>query len=207
VSFYSSHYFLLCRWLEAHQIDPKEDVIITVIPPEQMLRNLISANIDGFCVGEPWNSFAVEEGYGWCPTTGAEISKGYPDKVFATTERFYRYRPDDYRCLLDVLRRARALCESIDQRAEVLNILSKPQYLNCTPSTLAHAFGQTFPMGDGRQSDGPLLCFHDDDVYSRRRARMQQVLDDLVRYIPHASLLRISPGLVGRVFREELDVE
>jgi hypothetical protein len=38
VSLYSSHHFTLCRWLEQHQIDPQQDVIIAVLPPEQVLR-------------------------------------------------------------------------------------------------------------------------------------------------------------------------
>jgi ABC-type nitrate/sulfonate/bicarbonate transport system substrate-binding protein len=76
VSLYSSHHFLLCRWLEQHQIDPQREVIIAVLPPEQVLRNLMSGNLDGFCVGEPWNSLAVEAGAGWCPATGEQIACG-----------------------------------------------------------------------------------------------------------------------------------
>ena len=81
VSLYSSHHFILCRWLEQHGINPQEDVIITVLPPEQMVRNIAAQNIDGCCVGEPWNSMAVEEGLGWCPATSVEIANGYPEKV------------------------------------------------------------------------------------------------------------------------------
>ena len=92
VSLYSSHHFILCRWLEQFGIDPREDVIVTVLPPEQMVRNIAAENIDGFCVGEPWNSLAVEEGLGWCPATSAGIVKAYPEKVLATTERFFAYR-------------------------------------------------------------------------------------------------------------------
>ena len=34
VSLHWSHRFMLCRWLESHQIDPKHGVIITVLPPQ-----------------------------------------------------------------------------------------------------------------------------------------------------------------------------
>ena len=204
VSLYSSHHFMLCRWLESHQIDPKADVIITVLPPEQVLRNLISSNIDGFCVGEPWNSMAVEEGHGWCPATSEQIASGYPDKVLATTERFYNYRPDEYRRLVEVLHAACALCESADQRAEILNILSKPEYLNCTPQTLAHGLSSTFPMGDGRVAEGDFLRFHGEDVNRPDGKRAQQVLDDLARYMPHGKLEHLPKGLISRVYRADL---
>ena len=55
VSLYSSHHYILCRWLEEQGIRPHVDVIITVLPPEQMVRNILANNIDGYCVGEPWN--------------------------------------------------------------------------------------------------------------------------------------------------------
>ncbi len=204
VSLYSSHHFMLCRWLESHQIDPKHDVIITVLPPEQVLRNLISNNIDGFCVGEPWNSMTVEEGFGWCPATSGQIASGYPDKVLATTERFYNYRPDEYLRLIEVLHAACALCDASDQRTEILNILSKPEYLNCTPKTLGHAFSSAFPMGDGCVADGPFLRFCGEGINRPDRERAQQVLDDLGRFIPHERLESVPKGLISRVYRDDL---
>ena len=204
VSLYSSHHFMLCRWLESHGIDPQKDVIITVLPPEQVLRNLKSRNIDGFCVGEPWNSFAVEEGFGWCPATSQQIASGYPEKVLATTERFYNYRPDEYLRLIEVLHAACALCDATDQRTEMLNILSKPEYLNCTPKTLGHAFASSFPMGGGRTAEGPFLRFRGDDVNRPDRARAKDILNDLTRFVPHENLEHIPRTLISRVYREDI---
>jgi ABC-type nitrate/sulfonate/bicarbonate transport system substrate-binding protein len=204
VSLHSSHHFMLCRWLKSYQIDPKQDVIIAVLPPEQVLRNLISNNIDGFCVGEPWNSLAVEEGYGWCPATSGQIASGYPDKVLATTERFYNYRPDEYLRLIEVLHAACELCDSADKHAEILKVLSKPEYLNCAPKTLAHAFSSEFPLGDGRVAEGPLLRFRGEAINRPNRERAQLVLDDLGRFMPHEKLECLPPGLISRVYRDDL---
>ncbi|WP_162027087.1 MULTISPECIES: CmpA/NrtA family ABC transporter substrate-binding protein [unclassified Lentimonas] len=204
VSLYSSHHFMLCRWLEAHGINPKKDVIITVLPPEQVLRNLRSANIDGFCVGEPWNSVAVQEGFGWCPATSEQIASGYPEKVLATTERFYHERPEDYLRLMGVLSEACALCDAEEQRTAILNILSKPNYLNCTPEVLAHAFSSSFPMGGGRTADGPFLRFKGEDVNRPDQARAKQVLNDLSRFVPHEKLQSVSRTLSSRVYREDI---
>ena len=43
-----------------HGIDPEHDVRIVVVPPPQMVANLQAGHLDGFCVGEPWNSVAVQ---------------------------------------------------------------------------------------------------------------------------------------------------
>lgn len=204
VSLYSSHHLMLCRWLESHRIDPKKDVIITVLPPEQVIRNLRSGNIDGFCVGEPWNSLAVEEGFGWCPATSQQIASGYPEKVLATTERFYTYRPDDYIRMIEVLRHACELCDAPEQRDEILKILSKPQYLNCSPALLSHAFSSTFPMGSGRIAEGPFLRFHGDDVNRPDRSRAKQIVNDLSRYVLHDKLNEIPRNLISRVYREDI---
>jgi two-component system, oxyanion-binding sensor len=53
---HSSHHFLLRQWLKSGGINPDKDVRIVVVPPPQMMPNLVGGTIDGYCVGEPWNS-------------------------------------------------------------------------------------------------------------------------------------------------------
>jgi ABC-type nitrate/sulfonate/bicarbonate transport system substrate-binding protein len=62
---WSSHNFVLRHWLSSAGIDPDKDVRIVVVPPPAMFINLKAGNLDGYCVGEPWNSIAVESGDGW----------------------------------------------------------------------------------------------------------------------------------------------
>lgn len=204
VSLSSSHHFMLCRWLEKHGINPTKDVIISVLPPEQMVRNLSSQNLDGFCVGEPWNSLAIEEGLGWSVATSSEFANGYPEKVLATTERFYSYRPDEYVQMIQVLHEACARCADPLQLQEVLKILSGPRYLNCRPETLAHGFSESFPMGFGRTSDGAFIHFDANDVNRPDAERASLVYDDLRRYVSHANLKAATPKMISRVYRESI---
>lgn len=67
ISLYSTHLFLLRRWLLSGGIDPDKEVLIAVLPPAQMLGSLQNGPIKGFCCGEPWNSAAVIAGSGWRP--------------------------------------------------------------------------------------------------------------------------------------------
>jgi len=205
VSLHSSHHFLLCRWLEVNKIVPHKDVIISVIPPEQVVRILASGNIDGFCVGEPWNSIAVEENIGWCPATSAEIAPGYPEKVLATTERFHSYRPDVHLRVIEVLLQACALCDDEAFRPEMLKILSKPAYLNCPPKTLAHALSGRFPMdATGKVSEAPFMQFSGGSVNCPEKAHAVTVYEDLKRYLPWGIPKDATKGIPTDVFRPKI---
>ena len=61
---FSNHNYQLRFWMAAAGIDPDEDVRLVVLPPPYMVESLASGLVDGFCVGAPWNSMAVEHGVG-----------------------------------------------------------------------------------------------------------------------------------------------
>lgn len=204
VSHASSHHFILCRWLEQHGLCPHKDVIISVLPPEQMVRNLAAQNIDGFCVGEPWNSLAVEEDLGWCAATSKEIASGYAEKVLATTERFNTYRGEEYQRIIEVLRDACAYCDEPDRRKELLNILSKPGYLNCSPKTLSNALSGSFPVGHGKFYEGQFIRFSGEEVNCPDPTRAAAVYADLMRYLPGQKLESIPPTLISRIYQTSI---
>jgi ABC-type nitrate/sulfonate/bicarbonate transport system substrate-binding protein len=204
VSLYSSHHFILCRWLEMQGLNPAEDVIIAVLPPEQMVRNLISENIDGFCVGEPWNSIAVEEGVGWCPATSAQIAAAYPEKVLATTEHFYAYRPEVYEGMIAVLQRACEYCEETANTSALLKILSKSEYLNCSVKTMGHALSGPFPLGNDQYAEGKFMRFAEESGNFPDAERAGWVLDDLRQYTGAQISESQKAELISRVYRPDI---
>ena len=52
-------------WLAAHGIHPFKDVKTISVPPPQMVANMRVGNMDGFCVGEPWNYRAIIDKIGF----------------------------------------------------------------------------------------------------------------------------------------------
>ncbi len=50
-----THAMWIYYWLAAHGIHPFQDAKAIVVPPPQMVANMRVGNMDGFCVGEPWN--------------------------------------------------------------------------------------------------------------------------------------------------------
>src|SRR5690606_14918037 len=70
-----THAMWLYYWLAASGIDPMKDAKIIVVPPPQMVANMRVGNMDGFCVGEPWNHRAIADGIGITATTSQEVWK------------------------------------------------------------------------------------------------------------------------------------
>ena len=84
----SMHHVLLRQWLREARLNPESDVRIAVVPPAQMFRNLAAGTLDGYCVGEPWNILAVQEGAGWCPAWSATLAPGHVEKVLMVRRQF-----------------------------------------------------------------------------------------------------------------------
>ena len=69
--------------MAAGGVDPDEDVRLVVLPPPYMVESLASGHVDGFCVGAPWNSVAVDLGVGNILHFGCEIMARVSEKVLA----------------------------------------------------------------------------------------------------------------------------
>jgi len=132
------------------------------------------------------------------------MSDRYPEKVLATTERFYSYHPEEYQALIRVLQEACAFCDEPGQRTEMLNILSKPAYLNCSPRTLNHAFSGAFPMGYGAVSTTPFVRFTGEGVNRPDAKSINLIGQDIERYLPKDSVKALSKNLLSRVYRASI---
>ena len=91
---HSVHNFELRYWLAACGIDPEKDVEIVIVPPPLMPDALGTGQIDGFCVGEPWNSVAVQNNSGVIATVKAAIWKSSPEKVLGVSKVWADQYPD-----------------------------------------------------------------------------------------------------------------
>lgn len=90
---YSCHFYQLRDWLSSADIKPT-DVDINVVPPVNMVNMLESGDIDGFCVGGPWNAQAVRAGLGVTALTSFDIWNDSPEKVLGLRESWYKGNPN-----------------------------------------------------------------------------------------------------------------
>jgi len=146
---YSSHNFLLRDWLTAAGIQPDRDVRIVVVPPPQMVANLKAGNLDGFCVGEPWNSVAVQSRVGWCVAASAELAPGHPEKIFMVRRDFAGQRDAEHVALIAALLDACEFCDAPDNREQIIATLAQPAYVNVPVAALRRGFSTEFDFGHG----------------------------------------------------------
>jgi len=145
----SMHNLLLRYWLAAANIDPDQDVELLVIPPPQMVYHLKTGHISGFCVGQPWNSHAVREGIGVVVATDLDIWPGHPEKVLGVRQDWAQARPAQHLALVKALIEACEYCDTIKQRAEIAQLLCRPEYVGCTPEDAYAGFVSPLNWGDG----------------------------------------------------------
>lgn len=147
---FSSHRHLLRQWLMAGGIDPDREVRIVVVPPPQMVANLKAGHLDGFCVGEPWNSVAVQSGAGWCAATSAELAPDHPEKVLMVRREFAEARSEEHLTLAAALLEACKFCEAAGNREQLAEILARPEYVGVPAAALRRGFDGEFDFGHGR---------------------------------------------------------
>jgi ABC-type nitrate/sulfonate/bicarbonate transport system substrate-binding protein len=136
---YSGHAYELRYWLAACGIDPERDVSFTIVPPPLMNDALKEGGIDGFCVGEPWNSAAVAAGLGRVVTTKAAIWRSSPEKVLAVRESFASHSEAELHHLLLALHLAAVWCDDPTNHDALARMLSSPHYLGVDAAILLRA--------------------------------------------------------------------
>ena len=175
---FSSHRYLLRKWLADAGINPDRDVRVVIVPPPQMVANLQSGNLDGFCVGEPWNSAAVQARVGWCAGTSAELDPGHPEKVLMVRGEFAEKRPEEHLALLAALQDACEYCSIANHHEEVIATLARPEYVDAPPAVLRRGLSGPFDFGRGKARAVHNFCvFHGNDANEPSADKAARALD------------------------------
>ena len=126
----SVHHYLLRSWLHSAGVDPDNDLRLCVLPPPQVATHLGHGSVDGFCVGEPWNSMAVREGSGRIVAVTSDVVPSHPDKVLAVTRRWAAEHPDVLHRLIRAVLRGVQFCGQEQNLPQIAEVLSSEAYLN-----------------------------------------------------------------------------
>ena len=200
----SSHHIFLRSWLRSGGLDPDRDVRLVVVPPAQMFRNLAAGTIEGYCAGEPWNTLAVQAQLGWCSTWGAAQTESPLEKVLLVTERFARERSNEHQALIAALIEACAWCDEHANRAELAEILSRPDYLNQPITVLEPSLTGRFDSGHGIVQTAPdFHTFHHGRINAPTLGKAQSLQRELVEE-NLVGATQVYPALPARLFREDI---
>jgi nitrate/nitrite transport system substrate-binding protein len=160
-----THAMWLRYWLASGGVHPDKDVNLITIPPPQMVANMKVDKMDGFCVGEPWNNRAIEDGIGFTAITTQQMWRDHPEKVCAFTEEFAVKNPRAVKAVLKALHLASVDLDKMENRPKFAEVIARPAYINCPPATILERLLGKYEYGDGRVEQDPYYM-----IYSSRNA-------------------------------------
>lgn len=150
-----THAMWMRYWLASGGVDPDKDIKLITIPPPQMVANMRIGNMDGYCVGEPWNARAIADGIGFTAITTQQIWKNHPEKVLGMTEEFAEKHPKTVKALLMAIIEASRYIDKMENRSHVAEVISPKEYVNAPLEVISGRLQGKYDYGDGRTEQDP----------------------------------------------------
>jgi len=195
---YSSHNFLLREWFRSAGIEIGKEVRIVTVPPPLMGRNLAAGNLDGYCVGEPWNTASIEAGFGECIATSADLCPMHPEKVFLMRREIAERCREEHLAMIRSLLEACEFCDDVENFAEIARVLARPEYVNLPEALLRKSLEGL--SGNGRK----MSLFSGEEVNRPSTQKANWILNQMVACdigFAGGTARRMPPG---DIFRPEL---
>lgn len=159
-----THAMWLYYWLAAHGIDPMKDAKIITVPPPQMVANMRVGNMDGYCVGEPWNHRAIMDGIGITSVTTQDIWKDHPEKMLGTTAEWVKKYPNAARAMTAaVLDAGRWIDANLQNKMKMAETVAGKSYVNTSVDAINQRILGRYQNGLGKTWDDPnYMKFYND---------------------------------------------
>jgi nitrate/nitrite transport system substrate-binding protein len=158
-----THAMWLYYWLATQGIHPFNDVKNIVVPPPQMVANMRVGNMDGFCVGEPWNNRAIFDKIGFTVETSQGIWKDHPEKTLGTTAEFVQKHPNTARAMTAAILDASKYIDVMANRKKVAEIIADKSYVNCPVDVIDQRLAGNYDNGIGKTwKDPDYMKFYND---------------------------------------------
>ena len=127
-----------------------------------MVEALREGRVDGFCVGEPWNSQAVDEAVGHIVAVKSALWRQSPEKVLGLRTVFADQRPATVDALLRALHRAAAWAGSPANHAELAQMLARPDRVGAPAGQILRALSGRMVAAPGEPPAelADFLVFH-----------------------------------------------
>lgn len=148
---FSCHNYQLRDWLVSGGVDPDAQTRLVVLPPPLLVDALRSGQVDGFCVGEPWNSIAVEAGLGIIAALASQIWPDPPEKVLGMRAEYARQNPAQVHALVRSVVRAAEWAGQSANLPELAQLLAEPRYVGAPESVLLGALQGRLRLARGHE--------------------------------------------------------
>ena len=167
-----THAMWIRYWLAAGGVDPDKDVKLITVSPPQMVANMRVGNMDGYCVGEPWNTRAIFDGIGFTAITTQQIWKNHPEKVLGMTRKFADKNPKTVRALIMAIIEAARYIDEMENRPRVAKVIARKEYINAPVEVILGRLQGQYDYGDGRTEQDPdyMKFYRDGEVTFPRKS-------------------------------------
>lgn len=202
---FSCHNYDLRYWLASAGVDPDNDINLVVVPPPLLSESLKAGRVDGFCVGQPWNSVSVAEGRGIIVATKNELWPMSPEKVLGVREAWVNANGE---LLADIVRALTSACRWLDvpaNRIVAAAILSRPAYVNVDEEILLRPLTGQLDSGLPERPifDADAVMFHRDYANFPWRSHAVWIITQMIRW-GHAREPFDIMALAERVYRPDI---
>ncbi|MFB9240831.1 ABC transporter substrate-binding protein [Massilia antarctica] len=159
-----THAMWLYYWLATYGINPLKDAKVITVPPPQMVANMRVGNMDGFCVGEPWNHRAIVDGVGISAATTQDIWKDHPEKTLGTTLEWAKKYPNSARALIAaVLEASKWIDAGLVNKSRMAATIADKAYVNTSVDVINQRILGRYQNGMGKTWDDPnYMKFYND---------------------------------------------
>lgn len=148
---YSSHNYMLQYWLRSSGVDIAREIEIVTISPPYAADALASGEIDGMCVGEPWNSVAVERGEGIIVNVSSHIWRRGVEKVLAMPTGLMEAEPELVHRVIRALFQAGVAFVDPERCDEIAAILARQAYLDASAELIKRAISDRIKLRAGTE--------------------------------------------------------
>ena len=201
-----THAMWMPYWLAASGINPITDAKLITVPPPQMVANMRVGNMDGFCVGEPWNHRAIMDGIGITANTTQDIWKDHPEKVLGTTADFVKKHPNTTRAvMMAVLEASQWIDAGLQNKLKMAEVVAQKSYINTSVDAINQRILGRYQNGLGKTWDDPnhMKFYNDgavnfpylsDGMWFLTQHKRWGLLKDHPDYLAVAKQVKLPPG-------------
>ncbi|HLO94722.1 MAG TPA: CmpA/NrtA family ABC transporter substrate-binding protein [Burkholderiaceae bacterium] len=159
-----THAMWLYYWLATHGVHPWGGAKVITVPPPQMVANMRVGNMDGYCVGEPWNHRAIMDGIGITAATSQEIWPDHPEKVLGASGDFVKKYPNTARAVTAaILEAGRWIDAGLQNKLKMADTIADKSYVNTSVDAINQRILGRYQNGLGKTWDDPKhMKFFDD---------------------------------------------
>ncbi len=191
-----THDIWLRNWLAAAGINSKSVGIIT-IPPPQMVANMRVDNMEGYCVGEPWNGLAANTGVGFTHIATQDIWKHHPEKALVVNSKFAASEKEDLKKVMKAVIEACKWLDNMGNRKKAAGWLTKPYYVNAPLQVIeARLLGSNdlgCDLGVQKYKDDYMTFYNNGIVNAPKKVYAMWFLAQYVRF----GMLKAEPDYKG----------